>query len=137
MGWPVRLLPDVESLVVQYLKTVTSVDDIVDGRVSGELPARPTFPAVTVLLVSDSVAIEGHLGGSWVQIDCFGTTREEARTLARTVQAEMSAWAGTFDDAVVHTETIIGVRRRAEPQDDRPRYSVDMRVWAHASNASS
>jgi hypothetical protein len=130
-AWPTVILPDVESLVVQYLKQSDRVSALVDGRVSGDLPSRPTFPAVTVLLVSDNVPIEQHLTGAWIQLDCFGTTREEARLLARTVQAVMSAWAGEFNDAVVHCETIIGVRRMPEPEDNRARYQVNMRVWAH------
>jgi hypothetical protein len=131
MGFPVHLLPDVESLVVQFLKANTAVDALCDGRVSGDLPNRPTFPAVTVLLVSDNVPIEGHMSGAWIQLDCFGDTREDARYLARTVQAEMSAWSGVLDQAVVHCETLIGVRRMSEPEDNRPRYQINMRVWAH------
>jgi hypothetical protein len=131
MSWPVHLLPDVESLVVQFLKQATSVDDLVDGRVYGELPNRPTFPAITVLLVSDNVPIETHMSGAWIQLDCYGDTRESARLVARTVQAEMSAWTGEFEEAVVHCETLIGVRRMPEPEDNRPRYQVNMRVWAH------
>jgi hypothetical protein len=130
-AWPTVILPDVESLVVQYLKASDLVTALVDGRVSGDLPSRPTFPAVTVLLVSDNVPIEQHLAGAWIQLDCYGTTREEARLLARTVHAVMSAWAGTFNDAVVHCETIIGVRRMPEPEDNRARYQVNMRVFAH------
>jgi len=127
---PVRLLPDVESIVVQFLKATASVDAIVDGRVSGELPSRPTFPAVVVLLVSDNVPIEGIMSGAWIQLDCFADTRETARLLARTVQAEMSAWTGEFNGAVIHCQTIIGTRRISEPEDNRPRYQVNMRVWA-------
>ena len=130
MSLPVRLLPDCESLVVQFLKDTTSVDDIVDGRISGDLPSRPTFPAVVVLLVSDNVPIEGIMSGAWIQLDCFADTRETARLLARTVQAEMSAWTGEFNGAVIHCQTIIGTRRISEPEDNRPRYQVNMRVWA-------
>ena len=126
------VLPDVESLVVAYLKANAAVDQIVDGRVTSKLSPKAVFPAVRVTVVSDTVPIDWHLTGSWVQLDAFGTTREEARGLARVVHAEMIAWGGKqADGSVVSTTTINGVRSLPEPVDDRPRYAVDVRVWAH------
>jgi hypothetical protein len=129
---PVVVLPDVESMVVAFLKTNAAVDAIVDGRVYGELPPQVVFPAIAILLVSDNVPIEWRLTGTWVQVDCFGTTREEARTLARIAHAEMVAWSGAVAGGVVSdVSTIIGVRHIGEPVDNRPRYQFATRIHAH------
>lgn len=132
MSRPAVLLPDVESMVVQFLKNNATVALIADGRVSGELPDRPTFPCATVFLVSDNVPIEWRLTGAWVQVDCFGNNREEARTLARVAHAELVAWTGSVEGGVISdVSTIIGVRRIGEPVDNRPRYQFSVRVHAH------
>jgi len=128
----VVLLPDVESMVVEFLKANSAVDAIADGRVYGELPPQVVFPAVAVLLVSDDVPIEWRLTGTWVQVDCFGTTRLEARTLARVALSQMVAWTGVVSGGVISSvSTIIGVRHIGEPIDNRPRYQFAVRVHAH------
>lgn len=132
MSRPVVLLPDVESMVVEFLKANAAVDAIASGRVYGELPPQVTFPAVAVLLVSDDVPIEWRLTGTWVQVDCFGTTRLEARTLARVAHSQLVAWTGVVSGGVISSvSTIIGVRHIGEPIDNRPRYQFAVRVHAH------
>ena len=132
MSRPVVLLPDVESMVVEFLKANSAVDAIASGRVYGELPPQVVFPAVAVLLVSDDVPIEWRLTGTWVQVDCFGTTRLEARTLARVAHSQLVAWTGVVSGGVISSvSTIIGVRHIGEPIDNRPRYQFAVRVHAH------
>jgi hypothetical protein len=129
---PAVLLPDVESMVVAFLKTNAAVDAIAGGRVYGELPPQPTFPAISILLVSDNVPIEWRLTGTWVQVDCFGSTRLEARTLARTAHSELVAWTGPVDGGVISdVSTLVGVRHIGEPVDNRPRYQFSVRIHAH------
>jgi hypothetical protein len=132
MSRPAVLLPDVETMCVEFLKANAAVDAFVSGRVYGELPPQVDFPAIAVLLVSDNVPIEFRLTGTWVQIDCFGETRLEARTLARTAHAEMVAWSGAVAGGVISdVSTIIGVRHIGEPVDNRPRYQFAVRIHAH------
>lgn len=132
MSRPVVVLPDVETMVVEFLKTNTAVNAIVSGRVYGDLPPQVDFPAIAILLVSDNVPIEWRLTGTWVQVDCFGETRLEARTLARIAHAQMTAWTGAVAGGVVSdVSTIIGVRHIGEPIDNRPRYQFSVRVHAH------
>lgn len=129
---PAIVLPDVESMVVQFLKTNSAVASYVDGRVYGELPPQVEFPAISILLVSDTVPIEFWLTGTWVQVDCFGTTREEARTIARVANAELIAWRGVVAGGVISSvSTIVGVRHMPEPLNNRARYQVAVRVYAH------
>jgi uncharacterized protein DUF3168 len=133
MSRPVIVLPDVESIVVAYLKANPQVDAVVDGRVYGELPPRVDFPAIAILLVSDDVPIDWWLSGAWIQVDCFGTTREQARTLARITHAELIGMSGKQPDGSVvsSVSTISGVRHIGEPVDNRARYQVSVRINVH------
>lgn len=127
------VLPDVESIVVAYLKAESAVNAIVSGRVSGDLPVKPTFPALTVLLIDDIPPIEWWLSGAAIQVDSFAEKREDARTLARTAFAAMIAMRGVQGSLGVVTgvASLLGVRRMPEPVDNRARYMFEVRVFAH------
>lgn len=119
-------------MIVQALKAHALMIPLVDGRVSGDLPPKPVFPAITVTLVSDTVPIDFWLSGAALQIDCYGSTREEARLVARTAHAVLVATQGKTDLGVISSiHTLLGVRRMPEPVDNRARYMFEIRAYIH------
>src|SRR5688572_28155442 len=85
----VRLLPDVEALVVDHLRAHASVSALVGTRVSTKLPPNPTLPAVTVRTFGGVELVATHLDEQYVQIHAWHTSEVAALTLARTVRAAL------------------------------------------------
>jgi hypothetical protein len=87
------LTPNVEALIVQFLREQPEVADLVGNRVYTELPEKTTFPAVRVHLY-----YERPVGGSsprWlsahdVQVDAFGGPKATAWRIAETCRAALS-----------------------------------------------
>lgn len=131
---PVRLLPDVEALVREYLAGHASVSALVGSRVSTELPSG-TGQALTILLVTGEEIVRDHLDEQIVQLSAWGGTKAEANLLVRTAWAVLLA-APDSDHArgvVTHVRTVAPPRWL--PDDSltpvRPRYVTDMGVFAH------
>jgi hypothetical protein len=129
-----RVLPSVERLVVEYLRASTDVQALVNQRVSTSLPSSPTFPYVTLLLVSGGELARNHLDVVTLQVDAWGGTREQADVLIRTVRAAMLQMPGVHDGAVVSAVVTL-VTPRWNPDDTveppKARYTCDMQVVLH------
>lgn len=128
----VRLLPDVEALLVAYLKAASAVTAIVGTRVSTELDDG--FPRVNLTLVTGREIVATHLDEQQVQVDAYANDKATANLLARTVRAVLLAAAGVHSRGVV-----TGVRTITPPRwtpDDsvtppRPRYLFEVGVTLH------
>jgi hypothetical protein len=122
-----RVLPSVERLVVEYLRASTDVQALVNQRVSTSLPSSPTFPYVTLLLVSGGELARNHLDVVTLQVDAWGV-------LIRTVRAAMLQMPGVHDGAVVSAVVTL-VTPRWNPDDTveppKARYTCDMQVVLH------
>lgn len=130
----VRLLPNVESLVVAVLKADDDLDALVGERIGTELYAG-SAAAVQVHLITGDEIVRDHLDGAHVQIDGWGGSKLDAINVIRTARAVLLAYSGVVSG--------IGVMSGAEtittPQwlpdeaftPPRPRYVCDMRVYAH------
>ena len=133
---PLRLLPDVEATAVAYLRAHSAVAAIVGTRVSTELPSTPTFPLLTVRLVTGTEVIRTHLDEQTVQVDAWGADKAGASLLARTARAALLDVPG---DASLSRGVVTGartVRALAWMPDDtvsppRPRYSFDIGWTVH------
>lgn len=131
---PVRLLPDVEALVVECERAHTSITALVGTRVATELPAG-VGQALTVLLVTGEELIRDHLDEQIVQLSAWGGTKAEANLLVRTARAVLLA----APDSTHARGVVTHVRTVAPPRwlpDDtisptRPRYIADMGVTVH------
>lgn len=129
-----QLLPDVESIVVQYLKDHEAIGEYFgddDPRVSSELPPKASFPYLTTSQGPGIVRVEGFLVGHRMQCDAWGGSREQARLLARTAHAALVLLRGTTDlGTVTGVESILAPRKFSDPVNNRPRYLFEVRVWA-------
>jgi hypothetical protein len=134
-----RLLPDVESLLVTYLKADAGIAALVDQRVSTELPAS-FAPEGRVQLfrtggVPDNDDIPGHLDRPSIQVNAYGETKAEAYDVAaETIRALLQAPAATHTGAVITKATrILGPTWSPDPETDTPRYLLGFTFAVHAA----
>jgi hypothetical protein len=129
-----RVLPSIERLVVEYLRGSADVQALVNQRVSTALPTSPTFPLVSVLLVSGEERVQRHLDAATIQVDAWGGTKDQADLLARTVRAVLLEMPRAHDTATV-TAVITLVAPRWLPDEtsepSRPRYTADYQIVYH------
>lgn len=129
-----RLLPDCEALAVAYLKAHASVVAQVAGRVSTELPPGPTFPLVTISLVTGTEVVREHLDESVLSVAAWADSKVTANLVIRTVRAALLEMPQSQSRGVV-TRVRTLIPPRWFPDDTvtppRPRYICDMGLTAH------
>lgn len=130
----ISILPDVESVMVAYLKVHTDVIALVDPKnIATELPPKSDFPFLQLTLIGGAVPVERYLAAPTVQVDAWGGTRLEARILCATAHAaliEMVGLQGSLG-TVTGVETLIHPRKFTDPTNNRPRYQAEVRIWLH------
>lgn len=141
------LLPDAEGVTSAYLRSRSSIEDLVDDHVWTELPALRKgvtewrFPAVRVTRIGGSPALNRPLVADQplLQFDVWGGSKSIARRVAETCRAEL---------AVIELADLgEGVSARTPefgplaylPDDDftpaKPRYTFDVSVLLRATQA--
>lgn len=143
MPYAVVVQPDPQVMAINFLRASVAMTAVVSTRVSGALPASPTFPFVVVNPVFGSVVAERHIYRVRLQVDAFGTTKENASLAARTahavlvsIQGEVSA-LGVMDSA----RTVLAPRwlpdQTLDQGEPRPRFSFDIELTYHNLPSSS
>lgn len=130
-----RLLPDTEALLVDYLLAHSSVAALVGTRVRTDLPADPIFPCLTLTLVSGDEVVRQHFDESLVQVTAWAERKQAASLLIRTARAVLLE----APDAAHARGVVTGVRTLVAPRwfpDDSvapplPRYISDLGVFVH------
>jgi hypothetical protein len=127
------VLPDVESIVVAYLKGHDDIAALIPPeQIAAELPPRATFPFLQVSLDGGYIATERHLVGARVGVEAWGGTRIQARYLCATAHAALIDMNGTFTGGVVTgVVTLLAPRKFVDQVNNRPRYQSEVRVYAH------
>lgn len=82
------VLPDPIPAIRSYLLSRPEVTAVTD-RVSTVVSDNPTFPLVRVQVVTVATQVERRLDRVHVQLDCYGTSDQEASLLARTCRAAL------------------------------------------------
>lgn len=126
-------MPDVIAHSRTHLLASAAVTAQVGTRVYGfDLPDNPTFPAVRLIRIGGPADFEGHIDEAVVQIDVFAETRESAYDAMAAVRAAILSMAGVFGaDVVSKAEEVTGPGWLPDPQTERPRYTWDVRLYAH------
>lgn len=132
----IRVLPDAEALVVNYLLAVPEVVAVVDDRIGTELPDAEVYPALVVTRVPSLQAVRRHLDAAEIQVDAWADTRTEASDLARTAHAALLVMVGEFDDGlgggvVTGVDETNGLGWLPDQATDRPRFFFQMTVYVH------
>lgn len=138
-----RLLVDIEKLVIAYLLDVEDVTDIVGERVGSR--KDPPYPRVTVTrLGGPTGSIPAHLDPARIQIEAWapspkdGGGKAQANLVARTVQAAMFELilAEHEDGVVTDVVCTAGPLWQPDPVTDVPRYILDFIVRVHPVSVS-
>jgi hypothetical protein len=135
-------MADAEQLVIDYLKTVDEVTDIVDTKVS-EYKGKP-YPRVSIARIGGGdQQIPAHLDPVRIQFDCWGSntqlqSKAEAHSLAAAVTAAMMDIVNHDHDEGVVTDarTILGPVWQPDPTTNQDRYIVDMLIRVHPNPSS-
>lgn len=137
------VLPDIEAVLVAYLRARPEVSAIVDDRVATEIPAAERladgdvlFPRVKLARVGGTPTIDRPLwlDRALVQFDAYGTSKSQARLLADTVRAVMADATGVRGDAVitrVNPGGLMWLPDTAYGEAGQPRYLATAAVSFH------
>jgi hypothetical protein len=131
------LAVDVERIVSQFLRANTAVTELVDDRVYSELPKAAEWPAVRLNRVGGGPATQpARLDLARIQIDVWGGTKANARTIAATVLAVLGdELPGVYDGGVsVVTAVRLGTLRYSPDETftpAKPRYIGEVSVYSH------
>lgn len=133
------LIPDVEALVSQYLRSRTEITDLIDDAVYTVLPASPPYPCIRVHQFTSDELTVGWLDRAAVQVDIWGGSKALASDIGRIARSVLGDMTGTFDEGVV-----TGVRTsgwRYEPDETfptaKPRFLFVADIAVHPSRTGS
>jgi hypothetical protein len=131
----IPVLPDVEAVVIGYLKASSSVTAIVPAaRIRGMLPAGPPWPFLTVHRVGGAPSVEQWLDSARIEVQAWSDSAPQANLLARTVRAALHNMTGVYTGGVV-TGVDDDVGPQMVPADDLTpapfRYVATYTVHAH------
>lgn len=137
-----HLAPNVQAILVQFLRDQAEVDELCDGRVGTVVPADPDLPFVRVVQFGQRA--NGGDGTNWatvaeLQVDVWADTKADAwRTAATAHAAIVQRFVGTFDygpDAAGTVTKCVAVGLRDLPDESyspaRSRWMFSVSVWAH------
>lgn len=146
----VRLLPDIESLAINYLVEHEDVraliggtdpdlpDENEDARVYPAIPEKdPVFGLVTCRRTGGVEVVYHHLDAARLLFHCWGPgkkglSKADTNTLARTVRAALLDMVGSHDEGVVtFVRTTVGLQWLPDPDTLRDRYIYEASVHAH------
>ena len=141
-----NLAPNVQAIVVQFLRDQDEIVDVCDGRVGTVVPADPDLPFVRV--VQFGQRLNGGDGINWstvaeLQVDAWADVKADAWRAAATCHAALiERFRGVFDygadvAGVVTKVSAHGLRDLPDSSYSpaRPRWSFTVSVWAHPLRA--
>lgn len=135
MAFPISPLVDDELALIQYLRGVTSVTDLIPGdRITTELGDKPTYPVILVNRGAGSTIAPG-IDEPALQVDVIGGTKGECKRLTQAARAAILAIAndtvpaGTLSSA----EEEVGPSWLPDtvPVPPLPRYVFRVRLLTH------
>lgn len=133
-----RLLADVEKLVIQHLLTYMELEALVGDRI-GSRKDGP-YPRLTITRLGGSAGpIPAHLDAARIQVEAWadhakdGGGKKAANDVARTAQAAMYEMVNVSHEEGVVTDVqcILGPSWVPDPVTERPRYLLDFIVRVH------
>lgn len=124
-----------EKLVRDYLAADTGVAALVGTRVYTHLPASPTFPLVVLSRFAGGSTVWGHLDEPRLQIEAWAEKgqRPACESVGEAVRSAMKSVniRGSRTGGVVSGTTENLYRWFPDPVTERPRYLLDVTVYAH------
>lgn len=124
--------PDIETMAIQWLKANAAEVGIDATHIASELPSGASFPYLVVFAVATPVD-DNHIVTARLQVDAWGTTRLDARTLARMATSVLTGMNGEQGDYGIVSDVHVrqAARPLPDPVADRRRYTAEVDVSAH------
>lgn len=128
-------IPDAEVLAVNWVKSNSPLDALIDGRVATRLPKNPPMPFLRVQRVAGTVDdSEAPIDNAVLQFDSFGAegdttpAYESASLVARTLIEEAANFRGSVGSfgTIMGMTILEGPRRIEEPETGYARYMVEI-----------
>lgn len=139
------LLPDVDVLVSQYLRSCSEMTSLLDQRVVTAMPSKAAdrvWPLVRLTQFNSIDAVPNWLDGASVQVDVYAETKAQASLIGRTARMVLHAMPGAYDTGVVSGVTTAGWRYEPDPEiknskgNPLPRFLFDATVHAHPNQVT-
>ncbi|MFF1633972.1 DUF3168 domain-containing protein [Leifsonia sp. NPDC058248] len=136
MSYPVVPAPDDELAVIQYLRLVPAVTDLVPGaRITTELPPTPVYPVLLVQRAGGVMAVPQRVDEPAIQIDAVGGTKAQCKRLMQAARAAILAIANDIVPEAVLSSAVeeVGPSWLPDtiPNPPLPRYTARFRVLLH------
>lgn len=137
----IRLLPDLESVVVAFLQADADVSALVDDRISTHLDSDGTLPAVRIQRSGGRILPmrNAYVDQGRIRVEAWGDDEDGTWEVAATAYMALlgdginsDGIRGVYDDVVVNdvTETI-GLFSAPDPVTSRARYLFEVGITAH------
>lgn len=126
---------DAERLVSAHLRADPTVTALVGDRVYTDLPARAVFPLVRLTLIGGAPVYSEPLffDEAYLQIDCYGGPKVQARLIADTVRHLLagSAFRGVHPLGVVTSVRFGDLRYLPDDafEPPKPRYIAEASIF--------
>lgn len=129
--------PDVELLAVAFLAGHQDVADLCAGRVTTDLPATPTLPAVTVSAAGGTMRNRRWTIEQVIDVDAYADDRAGASELARTCYGALlqdaPGWAHATAGSIAAVTDVAAPQPLFDEAPARPRarFTFTVTIAAH------
>lgn len=131
-------LPDAELVCVNYLNDKPSIQDLVENRISTELPRDLEFPCITISRIGGYPVEDIWLDNVHIQVSSWANTKREAYVVASTARAALLDMGYGYRDEVegAYVTGVIDLSGLLWMPDDSqtkpiPRYLFGISVYLH------
>lgn len=125
MNHPVVVFPDVELLVVDYLRTVVDDDVLVRTVKPSPMPATPVVVVRRTGGLPDTPVTER----ARIDFSIYASTDKDAHDLAQLIRAYVRDMVGVHDGVqVIRTTEFLGLSHFDDPLSDQPRYLTTQEI---------
>lgn len=130
---PLALIPDVEQLAANYLRTVPEITAIVGTRVYTAVPPAPVvWPLLRLERIGGTVEPLGWLSLGRLQVEAWADEKPDALDLARTALAVLLDLSGIRGEGVVSVvRQDLPLLWLPDPDTNRARYLFGVAIYAH------
>jgi hypothetical protein len=128
------ILPDVEAIVSAYLRSHPDVAALVSDRVYTRIPRNPTFPLLRLWRIGGAPVYSTPLmlDAALLQIDAFGGSISQTRTLAATAMAALADLPDGHPNVRGCDFGALASDEDPSYEPPKPRYRFDVTVYARS-----
>lgn len=126
---PLRLMVDVELLIVDHLRTVP---DLADVEIHTAFGPGQTWPAVRIIRIGGTRPWPPHIDRARIQVEGWAETKAAALNATETTLSALLDMGGVYDQGVVSGVDVgLAPAWSPDPDTDLARYTADVLVTVH------